>query len=161
MDTEHDTIYKALQLVQQQYFSGEQIFPVWESIHAVIVGGLFAVYANLSPSHLFLRVLTCILAVIFSATWSGIINRAALYSFARMSRIKDLEARLNCAYPNIFNSQQYTKAHVENEEQCWSTLDTWYIRKIVPALLLTIWIALLIITIFCPHLLICLDHVVR
>ncbi|MGA2367678.1 MAG: hypothetical protein ABSF74_03770 [Dehalococcoidia bacterium] len=148
MDEEADRIYKALQLAQDQYFSGEQIFPLWESIYSVIVSGLFIVYVTLPMYKWILHLFTCLMAMVFSIVWALIINRSASYSFARMKRMKYLESLLDNKYPSLFDSQAYTEELVNGKKRWYR--ETWRIRRLVPVCLLTIWLILLVYT-FVAH----------
>jgi hypothetical protein len=149
-ENEAEWIYRALQLAQEQYFSGEQTFPLWESIHAVVISGLFVVYITLPANNLFLRIITCLIAIIFSIAWSAIINRSAIYSFARMDRVEYLENLLDEQYPGLFNSREDTLKRVGEKEQWYSQLNSWRVRRIVPVCLLGIWLILLIYTLQAP-----------
>jgi len=156
MTEDEDRIYKDLGYTLSAYSAGEQVYPNWESIYALIVSGFFIVYFTAPGIEWFAKFLLVVLGMIFSLNWLRLVSRNYLYTRARIQRIRELEKALQEAIPQekrrtpkglaLFDLREYQDSFVNTRQSWWSKEGTWPLRKSVPKLVLFIWIVLLVYT---------------
>jgi hypothetical protein len=156
MTEDEDRIYKDLQYTFNAYSAGEQVYPNWENIYALIVSGFFIVYFTAPGLVFFAKLLLASLGIIFSLNWLRLVSRNYLYARARVQRIRELEKALQEAIPQekrttptglaLFDLMEYQDRFINTQQSRVSKKGTWLIRKRVPQLVLCIWIVLLAYT---------------
>ena len=159
MREDEDKIYKDLIYTQNAYFLGEQIYPYWENIFALIVSGFFIVYFTATSLGYPEKLVLGVLGLIFSFNWFRIVTRNYLYSQARAERMGDLEKAISQDILiettegkktlKLFNLSEHQNKIITERENYWSKKGTWLLRKTAPKYLLIIWVWLLIYTILC------------
>lgn len=158
MKENEDRIYKDLTYTQKAYFSGEQIFPTWESIYAIIVSGFLITYFAATSLGFPQKLILSVIGLVLSLSWFCLVSRNLLYSEARHDRMKKLEKAIQSVNPdeaektqngvNLFNLIQYQEDFINDKKhkKPWNKIGTWYIRKFIPFLLSIIWLVLMIYT---------------
>ena len=159
MKDKEDRIFKDLMYTQKAYFTGEQIFPVWESIYALIVSGLFVTYFTATSLGFLEKLILSFIGLFISFGWFCLVSRNHLYSLARHERMKELEKAIQdeilsgttAAESDMkpFSLIQYQETYISEREKLWNKAKTWFIRKVLPLLLSFIWLVLIIYTITC------------
>ncbi|MBL7126493.1 MAG: hypothetical protein ISS58_04690 [Dehalococcoidales bacterium] len=159
MNKNEERIYKDLMYTQKAYFTGEQIFPVWESIYALIVSGLFVTYFTATSLGFLEQLILSFIGLFISFGWFCLVSRNHLYSLARRERMKELEKAIQDEIlggieavesdMKPFSLIQYQETYISEREKLWNKVKTWCIRKILPLLLSFIWFVLIIYTVVC------------
>lgn len=153
MNSNEDWIYKDLTYTRESYFSGEQIFPNWENIFAVIIGAFFITYFTIdSPVE---KMFLCVIGLIFSLAWFCLASRNYLYSKHRCTKMWKLEealgervttAELTNEGLTLFSLGKDVNCAVGKEKKWYRRTDSWIIRQYLPKSLAAIWVFLLIYT---------------
>jgi hypothetical protein len=144
-----ELLYKNLDHISNAYFSGEQIFPLWEAIYALIEGQLLVAFFTGCEEY---RGLIVIVGIIFSCTWFVVVYLSSFHSKNRTDKMEDLEDilgsecdRIRLKLPGNGNFKFYKiKLSKQNKggflKGC--LLSTWFWRKFVPILIIILWIYL-------------------
>jgi hypothetical protein len=133
---------------RETYFGGEQVFPYWEALYAVIVSGLAAAYFGKKPWE---QILLCVFGIMLTVQWALVVARNYLYSAYRVERWKKLEAALERTTVlnsggslSIFSMLKEQDAYVRGASRSgWAKYPTWAIRRQFPRILVGFWAILL------------------
>ncbi|KPL00483.1 MAG: hypothetical protein AMJ91_04545 [candidate division Zixibacteria bacterium SM23_73_3] len=156
MTSDEDKIYKDLTYTQHSYFCGEQIFPYWENIFAVIIAGFFITYFSIEEDKLIEKTLLCVIGFIFSLGWFCLVSRNYLFSKCRGDRLRELQQALKQSVATdkgtekkiaLFCEGEYVSCCTEKEKKWFNKTDSWTIRKLLPMSLSIIWVFLLVYSI--------------
>jgi len=144
-------IYKDLTYTQNAYYLGEQIFPLWENVYAVLVSAFFIAYFTSPHINYLIKLILIFIGLIFSICWFLLVSRNQIYSEARANRLKELEKALRRRIDGVEPLMLFTLSEKEQEfvasrKSCFS-IRTWCLRKLVPMSLVFIWIIILIMLI--------------
>lgn len=152
-------IYDDLMRTENVYFTSEQIFPNWESIYVLIVSGFLIVYFTARTLEYPEKLVLCCLGFLLSFNWLQIVCRNHLFSKIRVKLMKELEEALReeivIEKPKgkkaltLFSLYARQKQEIDKERRLLYKIDSWSLRKLLPAVLLGVWLLLVTWTLFC------------
>ncbi len=154
MKENEDRIYNDLMYTQNAYFSGEQIFPNWEHIYALVISGFLITYFTATNLGCPEKLILSVIGLLLSFNWFCLVSRNYLYSQVRAERLKELEKVMQDEISKrtalkLFNLVECQEEFINRQKKPWNKIGTWRIRKFLPMFLLIIWLVLMIYTIVC------------
>lgn len=91
--TDEERLYKDLLYTTSLYQVGEQVYPYWEILYAIVVGALLTVFFA-GDRDVFESLLLCAVGLILTINWRRLVSRNRGYADARETRMMDLAAAL-------------------------------------------------------------------
>lgn len=142
-----ELLYKNLEHISNAYFSGEQIFPLWEAIYALIVGQLLVAFFTGTEY----KELIAVAGLIFSLTWFMVVYLSYFHARNRTIKMEDLEGILESEYEKIKlklpgnGNFKFHKIKLSKENRgipLGPILRTWLWRVCAPIPIIILWIYL-------------------
>ncbi|MBI2843920.1 MAG: hypothetical protein HYX78_11015 [Armatimonadetes bacterium] len=158
-----EMLYKDLLYTTNALFIGEQIFPYWEAVYAILSGALLTAYFAATAIKPVPKLVLCIVGILFSINWRRLVERNRLFANAREGRMKiickllqrqvdfgrtvmvvpdDRKQPIAITKFTIFQLSEDQKKYLDSHCNWWSGMSTWVLRIAVPKYLMCIWILL-------------------
>lgn len=149
-----DLLNKNLEYISNAYFSGEQIYPLWEAVYALITGQLLLAFFTQNPHStrsgygFFIPVI----GIVFSLAWAKVISISHSHSVDRNKKMIDLQNDLEKEYNKVWrilgNSDfNFTKLGLKNQAEKSMYNSTWWWRKITPIGITIFWMLIFLLSI--------------
>jgi len=143
-----ELLYKNFDSISHAYFSGEQIFPLWEAVYALIEGQLLVAFFTANNGNG--KILIAFTGIIFSFIWFKVITLSFHYSRYRSENLLELEDILEKEYnkirfklPGNSNFKFYKIVSKPKKKGLRMYLSTsWLWRRGTPVIIIVVWLIL-------------------
>lgn len=163
-----DLLYKNLEHVSEAYFAVEGVFPIWESVFALIIGQLFIAYFTSDGDATYQKIGLALLGVVLSYIWFILVSLNFQNSLHIGDRVADLQNLLADELKEENHSPRFHEFirpwPSDKQKENWTGWNiitgkresedfgdavfkarksTWLYRRVLPLILLIAWCVLL------------------
>lgn len=166
-----DFLYKNLEHASQAYFQAENVFPLWESAFALIIGQLLIAYFNPDNCEE-QKFWICLLSTFMSFAWFMLVSLNLQNSLHVEERVQYIQTKLaneskgmdtinaiefidpwpckrqkeNWSAWNILIGKRKDENSIDALWNAWRS--TWFYRRLIPFILLCFWALALIFVLY-------------
>ena len=150
---EEERLYKDLLYTTNLYLGGEQIYPYWEAVYALLTGAFLTVYFTQSLG-LLERLALCAIGLLFAVNWRRLDGRNREYADSREKRMNKLMEALQTQVTigkgketlcvTTFDLPADQRRDLCERRTFWNRRSTWALRLDISTHLIVIWILLVL-----------------